>query len=234
MVVRIHPREPALVMQTVSILTAILIAALGTSSCKKSQSSPAAATAHPAAETMGCDHEVKSKALAKHSWPYPADVRDLRWGEHYKQVKLKLKPTQAAFVTATVTWKKGELIAVQDSEVLITKPRRLVAKRDLYVKRKVWDQGVEVERAYRAAARGEVGGFLFYNSRGMCLVETEQGPGWTPCTLDDAFEGLSADHPFACEQTWWVKVRRSKVAQGWMQVAPELTDRVAPPLGEAR
>jgi hypothetical protein len=215
-------------MRAVSILIIFLIASL-TSSCKKGGGSPAASNVEATAEMTGCDHDVKSSAIAKHSWPYPADYRNLQWGSHYKQMKLKLKPTHAAFVTATVTWKQGETILVEDSEVLITKPRRLVAKRDLYVKRKVWDQGIEVERTYPAAKEGEVGSFFFYNSRGMCMVGTEQGPGWTPCTLDDAFEGLSAEHPFACEQVWWVKVRKSKVHQGWMPVMPELMNRLAPP-----
>ena len=141
-------------------------------------------------------------------------------------MQLKLKPTHAAFRTATVTWRKGELIGVEDSEIVIQKPRRLVAKRNLYVKRKVWDQGIEVERTYLAVAQGQVGSFLFYNSRGMCMVGTQEGPGWTPCTLDDAFEGLSEEDPAACEQLWWVKVRKSKVAQGWMVVAPGLMERV--------
>jgi len=216
-------------MRAVSILITVLIASLATG-CKKGGSSPAASNAEPTADEMtGCDHDVKSSAIAKHSWPYPADYRNLQWGSRYKQMKLKLKPTHAAFVTATVTWKQGETILVEDSEVLITKPRRLVAKRDLYVKRKVWDQGIEVERTYPAAKEGEVGSFLFYNSRGMCMVGTEQGPGWTPCTLDDAFEGLSTELPFACEQVWWVKVRKSKLDQGWMPVMPELVNRLAPP-----
>ena len=215
-------------MRAFSVLIAVLIATFATS-CKKGASSPATTTAEPSAEMSGCDHDVKSSAIAKHSWPYPADYRNLRWGSHYRKMALKLKPTRAAFVTATVTWKQGETILVEDSDIVITKPRRLVAKRDLYVKRKVWDQGIEVERTYLAAARGEIGSFLFYNSRGMCMVGTEQGPGWTPCTLDDAFEGLSAEHPSACEQVWWVKVRKSKIDQGWMPVMPELVDRLPPP-----
>jgi hypothetical protein len=120
-------------MRAVSILIAILVAGLA-AGCKKGGSSPAASNAEATAEMTGCDHDVKSSAIAKHSWPYPADYRNLQWGSHYKQMKLKLKPTHAAFVTATVTWKQGETILVEDSEVLITKPRRLVAKRDLYVK----------------------------------------------------------------------------------------------------
>jgi len=169
---------------------------------------------------------MKANAVAKHSWPYPANQRDLRWADGYEKRKLKLKPTRAAFITATVTWKRGDLIRVDDSEVLVTKPRRLVAKRDLFVKRKIWDQGLQVERKYRAVAKGEVGSFLFYNSRGMCMVGTDGGPGWTPCTLDDAFEGLSAAHPDPCEQVWWVKVRKSKVDQGWMPFDPALMERV--------
>ena len=234
MVVRIHPREPAFIMRTFSSLTVILlVASLGTS-CKKSDSSRATATPESTALGLGCDHDLKSSAVAKHSWPYPADHRNLRWGDHYKKMKLKLKPTHAAFVTATVTWKKGELIAVEDSDVLITKPRRLVAKRDLTVKRQVWEQGIQVERTYLAVAQGEIGSFLFYNSRGMCMVGTEEGPGWTPCTLDDAFEGLSAEQPNACEQVWWVKVRKSRVDQGWMPVTPGLMKRVAPPTDVAK
>jgi len=216
-------------MRSFPILTATLVAALAASSgCKKGDSAPTTASVQSAATVLGCDHDLKSNAVAKHSWPYPADFRNLRWGNTYKQMKLKLKPTHAAFVTATVTWKTGELIGVEDSEVFVKKPRRLVAKRDLDVKRKVWDQGIEAERTYRAVSQGEVGSFLFYNSRGMCLVGTEHGPGWTPCTLDDAFEGLSGEHPAACEQFWWVKVRKSKVAQGWMPVEPGLMERVAP------
>ncbi|MGB9338101.1 MAG: hypothetical protein WCB63_02640 [Polyangiales bacterium] len=228
MVVRIHPREPAFIMRTLSILTASLLAAALGTACKKSESSPVSATAESAALGLDCDHDLRSSAIAKHSWPYPAEYRNLRWGDKYQKMKLKLKPTHAAFVTATVTWKEGELIEVEDSDVLITKPRRLIAKRDLFVKRKVWDQGIEVERTFLAVPQGEVGSFLFYNSRGMCMVETEQGPGWTPCTLDDAFEGLNGEDPHACEQVWWVKVRKSKVDQGWMPVMPGFIERVPP------
>jgi hypothetical protein len=220
-------------MRTISILTGLLLAATLGMACKKSDGSPSTARPASAAPGFGCDHDFKSNALAKHSWPYPADHRDLRWGDRYQKVRLKLKPTSAAFVTATVTWKSGELIEVEDSEVRIIKPRRLIAKRDLYVKRKVWDQGIEVERKLLAVANGEVGSFLFYNSRGMCMVGTEQGPGWTPCSLDDAFEGLSEEQPEACEQVWWVKVRKSKVDQGWMPVMPGFTKRVPPPTGAA-
>ena len=222
-------------MRAFPILIAILFVTLAVSGgCKKGETSPSTSDAQAAAQAIGCDHDVKSKSVVKHSWPYPADFRDLRWGNTYRQMKLKLKPTHAAFVTATVTWKKGELIAVEDSHVLITKPRRLIAKRDLTVKRRVWDQGIQVERTYLAVAQGEIGSFLFYNSRGMCMVGTEEGPGWTPCTLDDAFEGLSAEQPDACEQVWWVKVRKSRVAQGWMPVMPGLMERVAPPTDAAK
>ncbi|MGB5366915.1 MAG: hypothetical protein WBN14_11660 [Polyangiales bacterium] len=221
-------------MRTLSILTGFLLAAAIGTACKKTNGSPSSATAASAGLGLNCDHELSSSALAKHSWPYPADYRNLRWGDRYQKVRLKLKPTSAAFVTATVTWKSGELIEVEDSEVRIIKPRRLIAKRDLYVKRKVWDQGIQLEREFVAVAQGEVGSFLFYNSRGMCMVGTEEGPAWTPCTLDDAFEGLSEEQPQACEQVWWVKVRKSKVDRGWMPVVPGLTERVPPPSGAAK
>jgi hypothetical protein len=220
-------------MRTFSIFTAVLLALLGTN-CKKGEGSPASATPQSAAARLGCDHDVRSNAVAKHSWPYPADYRNLRWGDKYRKMTLKLKPTNAAFITATVTWKEGELIMVEDSDVLITKPRRLFAKRDLFVKRKVWDQGIEVERTYLAISEGELGSFLFYNSRGMCMVGTEEGPGWTPCTLDDAFEGLSEEHPDACDQVWWVKVRKSKVDKGWMPIVPGFMERLPPPADAAK
>lgn len=227
MVVRIHPREPDCTMRTFLIRTGILLTLLATASgCKKGDVSASSADAQTTVEALGCSHDEEANAVATHSWPYPADLLDLRWGDDYRKMRLKLKPSHAAFVTATVTWKEGELIRVEDSLVLIRKPRRLVAKRDLYVKRKVWDQGIEVERNYLAAARGELGSFLFYNSRGRCMLGTPDGPGWTPCTLDDAFEGLSEENPEACEQFWWVKVRKSKVDQGWMVVEPGLMERV--------
>ena len=222
-------------MRAFSTYTAIIVATLAaTAGCNKGDSSRATSNAQAAASLRGCDHDDEVSAVAKHSWPYPADFRDLRWGDQYRKMQLKLKPTHASFITATVTWKKGALIGVEDSEVLIKKPRRLVAKRDLYVKRKVWDQGIEVERTYLAVAQGEVGSFLFYNSRGMCMVDTQAGPGWTPCTLDDAFEGLSAEDPAACEQLWWVKVRKSKVDQGWMVVEPGLMERVPAAIDAAK
>lgn len=208
----------------------ILVAALAMS-CKKADNSQGTATL-PSFD-LGCDHDVEFRAVAKHSWPFPEEYRNLRWGNQYQKVRLKLKPVSAAFVTATVTWKEGELIEVEDSDVVIVKPRRLVAKRDLFVTRKVWEQGIQVQRRYLAAAQGEVGSFLFYNSRSMCMVGTDSGPAWTPCTLDDAFEGLSETHPDACEQAWWVKVRKSKVDQGWMPVDLNLMERV-PPTDAAR
>lgn len=212
-------------MRAKSTALIILVAALAMS-CKKDGNSQGTATV-PSLD-LGCDHDVEIRAVAKHSWPFPAEYRNLRWGKQYEKVRLKLKPNRAAFITATVAWKEGELIEVEDSDVVIVKPRRLVAKRDLFVTRKVWEQGIQVERRYLAAAQGEVGSFLFYNSRGMCMVGTNDGPAWTPCTLDDAFEGLSETHPDACEQAWWVKVRKSKVDQGWMPVDLSLMDRVPP------
>ena len=235
MVVRIHPREPDLTMRAFPIFTTIVVATLAaTAGCKKGGESPATSNAQAELDGRGCHHDEKANAVAKHSWPYPADLQNLRWGDKYQKMQLKLKPTHAAFITATVTWKNGVLIDVEDSEVFIKKPRRLVAKRDLYVKRKVWDQGIEVERTYLAVAQGEVGSFLFYNSRGMCMLGTQEGPGWTPCTLDDAFEGLSEDDPAACEQFWWVKVRKSKIHHGWMVVAPGLMERVPPTTDAAK
>jgi hypothetical protein len=198
--------------------------------CKKADDSPSTTAARAegrASAGPGCQHDFETHVVVKHTWPYPADVKDLRWVDRYTKVKLRLKPVHAAFFTATHTYKKGDYIHVEDSQVHILKPRRLVAKRDLYVQRKVWDQGTQVQQRALAVAKGEVGSFLFYNSRGMCMLDTDQGPGWTPCTLDDAFEGLSAESPFACEEVWWVKVVRSKVEQGWMPFDPALMERVS-------
>jgi hypothetical protein len=222
-------------MTRVAASFAVIATLFLSASCTKGDGAADTATANDATgERLGCDHDLSSTALAKHSWPYPADYRHLRKKGGYQKFKLKLKPNHAAFVTATVTWKEGDLIEVLDSEVRITKPRRLVAKRDLFVRRKVWDQGIEVERTYLAAAAGELGSFLFYNSRGACMVDTPDGPGWTPCTLDDAFEGLSAEDPHPCEQVWWVRVQRRKVDKGWMIVNPAFLERVAPQDGATK
>lgn len=205
--------------------------------CKKADDSPSTTPAHANAATLGdggCQHDLESHVVLQHTWPYPADVKDLRWVDRYTKVKLRLKPVHAAFFTATLIYKKGDTIPVEDSEVHILKPRRLVAKRDLYVQRKAEEQGMQVERRVLAVAKGELGSFLFYNSRGMCLLDTEEGPGWTRCTLDDAFEGLSADNPSACEQVWWVKVVRSKVERGWMPFDPALMERVSSTNDEAK
>lgn len=231
MVVRIHPREPSSNMQANTTAFMILVAALAMS-CKKADDSNGTATLPSLG--LGCDHEIEASVVAKHSWPYPAEYRNLRWGNQYARVTLKLKPNHASFITARVSWKAGDLIEVEDSDVLILKPRRLVAKRDLFVTRKVWDQGIQVERRFLAVPKGEVGSFLFYNSKGLCMIGSEAGTAWTPCTLDDAFEGLSAQHPNACEQVWWAKVGKSKADRGWMPVDLRIVERVPPPSDAAR
>jgi hypothetical protein len=182
----------------------------------------------------GCDHDIESNAVAKHAWPFPAEARNVRWGDHYKKTRLKLKPRSAAFVTATVTWKEGELIEVEDSEIVIHKPRRVTAKHDVFVTRKVWDQGVEIERTVKVASAGDITNFLFYNSRGYCMILSDEGPAWTKCTLEGSFDGVTAEQPLACEQTWWIKVRKSKVDKGWMPFDDALMARVSPEDGAAR
>ena len=210
----------------------LLIFVLGfSSSCQKGDATEGASSPNELAPpALDCNHDLASSGLAKHSWPYPIDHRDLRWTGKYEKVKLKLKPTHAAFVTATLSFRAGDLIEVLDSEVMITKPRRLLAKRDLSVKRKVMSQGIEVEREFFIAKAGEPVSFLFYNSRGHCMVDTDDGPAWIPCTLDDTFEGLSAERPFACEQQWWIQTQRSRADKGWMVVRPDRVERVGPPL----
>jgi hypothetical protein len=208
---------------------------LSTCGCKTGADTPATDTASEAnTRGLGCDHEVAANSTVKHTWPYPAEYRDLRWIGGYRKMALKLRPTHAAFVTATVTWSDGDVLKVQDSQIRVLKPRRLIAKRDLFVRRREWSQGIEVEKTYLAVRKGEVGSFLLYNSRGLCLVGFDEGAGWTPCTLDDAFEGLSADDPHPCEQEWWVLVQRRKLDKGWMIVDPALMERVAAEPVEAR
>ncbi len=207
--------------------TALIGVATG---CTRGDDAKAASTAQEAAlEPIGCDHDVSSTAVARNSWPYPANERHLLWTGRYDRMELKLKPTHAAFVTATMTFREGDFVEVLDSEVHVTKPRRLVAKRDIYVTREVTSQGIEKKQRYLVAKEGEVASFLFYNSEGFCIVSTSEGPAWTPCTLDDTFEGLSAATPYACAQNWWVQVQRNKIDKGWMIVNPSHVQRVAAP-----
>lgn len=181
-----------------------------------------------------CDHDFRTNAVAKNSWPYPASQRNLRWTGRYDRVKLKLKPNHASFVTATLTFREGDFIEVLDSEIHVTKPKRLVAKRDIFVTRKAVRQGIETEQKYLVAREGEPASFLFYNSEGFCMVQTDDGPAWTACTLNDTFEGLSAEAPYACSQSWWVRIQRSKVDRGWMLVNPTVVQRVGILPGEAK
>jgi len=210
------------------LLVALLL--IGPSSgCSKGEEVRGAASANDTASVgLECDHDLKVRAIAKHSWPYPADRTNLRWSANYQKVHLKLKPNHASFVTATIGFRKGDLVEVLDSEVHVMKPRRLVAKRDIVVKRKVISQGIEVERDIIVAKAGDPASFLFYNSQGYCMVDTDAGPAWTPCTFDDTFDGLSAETPNACEQRWWIQMARSKADKGWMIVNPDMVERVVP------
>ena len=215
----------------------LLVLALAVASligCSKSDGPDAQSGADAATRGLECDHDFKTSAVLKNTWPYPAEYRNLTWVGGSQRIKLKLKPNHAAFTTATVSWPADSFLEVKNSQIRIMKPRRLVAKRDLFITRKEMEQGIEVEKTYPAAKQGEVGSFLFYNSRGMCLVGFEKGSGWTPCTLDDAFEGLSADNPHPCAQEWWVELERRKVDKGWTLVFPDLMERVPPPATEAR
>lgn len=210
-------------------LLALLLAAVGFMGCSTPDGPSANSAADAATRRLECDHDVETNAVLKNTWPYPAESRNLRWVGGSQRIKLKLKPLNAAFSTATVSWPADSLLEVENSQVRILRPRRLVAKRDLFIKRKEMEQGVEVERTHLAVKKGEVGSFLFYNSRGMCLIGYEKGFGWTPCTLDDAFEGLSPDSPHPCAQEWWVELARRKVDRGWARVQPDLMERVPPP-----
>jgi hypothetical protein len=213
-----------------AIIVSAAISLLVATACKKGGHTTSPSTPNDAAaQRLGCNHDVKVDHTLKHTWPYPAEYRNLRMTGRSQKTKLKVKPAHAAFVTATLSWKEGDIIEVRDSRIRVLKPRRMLVKRDVFVTRKEWSQGIEVEREYLVASKGEVGEFLFYNSQGMCLVNSENGPGWTACTLDDTFEGLSRERPHACQQTWWVKVERSRVDQGWMLVDPEVMRRVPPP-----
>ena len=205
-----------------------LLAVVALAGCNKSDGPDAQSGADASTRGLECDHDIKTSTMLKGTWPFPAEYRDLRWIGGNQRIKLKLKPVHAAFSTATVTWPNDSKLEVKDSQVRVLKPRRLVAKRDLLVKQKRIEQGVEVERTYPAVRKGEVGSFFFYNSRGMCLVGFAEGAGWTPCTLDDAFEGLSAENPHPCEQEWWVELERRKVDKGWTIVYPDLMERVPP------
>ena len=229
MVVRIHPREPRSLMRTVYVIAIALLLSAG---CKKDGAGPNAASS--VSTGLECDHDVLLSAVVRHAWPYPADYRDLRWVGGYQMAELRLKPTPAAFITATISFRDGDVIEVLDSQVQIKKPRRLIARRDLFVTRREWSQGVEVERTELAVAKGEVANFMFYNSEGLCVIGTDDGPGWTPCTLDDAFEGLTAENPDACEQDWWVQAKKKrKIDKGWMIVDPATVERIAPATEDA-
>lgn len=211
--------------------------------CSKGGNAPGPATAEnfpfvPAyaeAGLSGCDHDAESGAIVKHAWPYPAESRNIEWtAKAYERTRLKLTPNPATFYTATVSWKTGTPIEVLDSWVYVTKPRRVITNEDVWVTGKVWEQGLKVDKQFKVASTGETVDFLFYNSRDVCMIETPEGPAWTRCTLGETFEGVTADEPFACEQVWWVEVKKNKVDKGWMPFQDELMRRLPPPAAEAK
>lgn len=211
--------------------------------CSKGASAPGPATANSDqfvaanadAEMSGCNHDATSRAIIKHAWPYPADARNIEWmGQPYERIKLKLSPNPGTFYTATVSWRKGELVEVLDSWVYIKKPRRVIANEEIWVTRKVWDQGLKVDKQLKVASKGDEVDFLFYNSKRACMIETAEGPAWTHCTLGTTFEDVTVDAPFACEQVWWMEVEKSRPDKGWMPFEESLMRRVGPPGDEAK
>ncbi len=216
-------------MRILSTLFTLLLVTTSLACSKDGEGKGASNASEAAARGLECEHDLKANTIVRKSWPYPAGVRNLVWTGRYNKTELKLKPTQIAFVSATLTFREGDYLEVLDSEVHVVKPRRLIAKRDIYVTREVTRQGIERNERYLVAKAGEPASFLFYNSEGFCMVNTDDGPGWTKCTLDDTFEGLSAEKSDACQQNWWVQVQRSKVDKGWMIVNPTLTRRVTGP-----
>ena len=196
------------------------------SGCKKADGTAGTTVASTPEAPRGCDHEQRTNVVLPHTWPYPADARKIRWADGREKTGLKIKPRGVAFRTATVTWDKGQDMGASDSQVVVTKPRRLVAKRDMQVRREVWDQGRRIEATASQINKGDVVSFLFFDSRGSCLVLVGGDTGSVSCTLDDSFEGLSAEHPFACEQVWWVKVRKAKRSKGWLVFDEKLMKRV--------
>lgn len=228
------PPGTEIMMRNALLLVLTLVLGLS-NGCGKGDEPRGAKSANDADSVgLGCDHDLKSTAVTRHSWPFPAELKNLVWTAGYQKAKLKLKPTHASFVTATISFREGDPIEVLDSELHIMKPRRLIAKRDIVVTRKAISQGIEVKREYLVAKAGDPASFLFYNSEGYCLVQTEVGPGWTPCTWDDTFEGLNPDDPNACEQHWWIEIARSRVDRGWMIVNQEVVQRVGGSPDQAR
>ena len=116
---------------------------------------------------------------------------------------------------------------IVDSEVVVHKARRVVAKRDLAVRREVWDQGRKVVRTELAVKAGTTVDFLLYDSRGSCLIAMPEGLASVACDLQDTFDTVTPDHPYACEETWWLKVDRAKTTRGWFPFDPERMERVS-------
>lgn len=209
------------------MLLALALTAALSSACKNAEGPKF--PDHLSTEPVGCDHGIKSNAELAHTWPYPAYARTIRWGNERHNTGLKLRPREIAIRTATVRFDKGELIEPSDSHLVITKPRRLVAKHDMAVRRQVWDQGRLVLQVTGEIRAGDTVNFLFFDSGSSCLIDTDQGLSYVGCTLDDSFEGLTAEHPSACEQTWWLRVRLSKVDKGWFVFDPALMARLPAP-----
>jgi hypothetical protein len=194
-------------------------------SCKKRDT--ATSTTPETAADRGCEHDTELNLAFPKTWPYPADDRQLRWRGPSMRVELQVKPRNSAPVTGSSRWKDGEGMEIVDSQIVVHKARRVVAKRDLTVSREVWDQGRKIVQSMLAVEAGATVEFLLYDSRGTCLIMTPQGLASVSCNLQDTFDTVTPDNPYACEETWWLKVDQGKMTRGWFKFDPKRMERVS-------
>lgn len=204
-------------------LLLLALLALGTS-CKKENTGTSAAEA---AAYSGCEHDTKVNLAFPKTWPYPADDREIRWRGTSMRIGLQMKPHSSAPRTGTTSWKDGEDMKVIDSQVVVRKARRVVAKHDLAVRREVWDQGRKLVQTTLAVKAGGTVDFVLYDSRGSCLIVTEEGLASVACDLDGTFDTVTRDNPYACEEVWWFKVDKARTTRGWFRFDPERMERVS-------
>ncbi len=203
-------------------LCALLV--LGTS-CKKQDT--VASTTPATARSTGCEHDAAVNLVFSKTWPYPADDRQILWRGPSLRVRLRMKPRSSSPVTGSTRWKDGEDMQILDSQVVVRKARRVVAKRELALSREIWDQGRKIVASTLAVEAGATVDFLLFDSRGACLIMTPEGLASVACDLHDTFENVTPENPYACEEIWWFKVDQGKTTRGWFTFDPERMERVS-------
>lgn len=201
------------VAMTIAVMAACC-GALAASCARDTHATHAGQTA--TATTLGCDHDRRVDVELGHVWPY-AGVDEVHWAGRREATGLHIKPRRVSVRRDTVRWKTGARIEVQDTTLIVTKPRRVVARQALALKW-VSQPGRQGATAVPEATVevGQAVDFLAHDADGTCYAMLGGGVASGPCAPSEVFEAFGEGVPVAaCAQTWWLKVKEGR-HRGWL------------------